>query len=404
MILALAWKNIWRNKKRSLIITIAIAFGLWGGLFSGAVMMGMVESVVETAINRDLSHIQIHKMDYSKEKEIVNYIPGSIHVLENIRKIDGVKMVSGRTLINGMISSPTSSFGTKIIGINPESAKQVTDIHQSLVEGKYFGEKYRNQIIVGKKLTERLDLKLRSKVVLSFQNLEGEITYIACRIVGIYKTASTLFDESNAYVQQNDLFRVLNSEPVFHEIAIRVDNTEQITPVADLIKSKYESLEIKTWSQLAPEVAFLSETTEIYTYVFVAIILLALLFGITNTMLMSVVDRIREFGVLLAIGMKKGRVFVMIVLETLLLSFTGGIVGTLISVLSIAYFSGSGMDLSAIAASLESFGASTMLYPFLPMAMYVILTVMIIIAANIAALLPAWKAMHLVPSEAIRIY
>ena len=201
MILSLAWKNIWRNKKRSLIITIAIAFGLWGGLFSGAVMMGMMESVVETAINRDLSHIQIHKIDYSKEKEIVNYIPGSMHVLENIGKVENVEAVSGRTLINGMVQSPTSSYGTKIIGINPENAKQVTDIHQSLDEGVYFGEKYRNQILVGKKLTERLDLKLRSKVVLSFQNLDGEITYIACRIVGIFKTASTLFDESNIYIQ-----------------------------------------------------------------------------------------------------------------------------------------------------------------------------------------------------------
>ena len=404
MILALAWKNIWRNKKRSLIITIAIAFGLWGGLFSGAIMMGMIESVVDTAINRDLSHIQIHKIDYAKNKEIVNYIPGSMHIFENISKVENVKTASGRTLINGMISSPTSSYGTKIIGIDPEKEKSVTDINQSLIEGIYFGEKYRNQILVGKKLVDRLDLKLRSKVVLSFQNLEGEITYIACRIVGIFKTASTLFDESNVYVQQNDLFRILESEPVFHEIAIKVNNTEQIKPVADEIKSNYQSLEIKTWSELAPEIAFLSETTEIYTYVFVAIILLALLFGITNTMLMSVVDRIREFGVLLAIGMKKGRVFFMIVLETILLSFTGGVIGTLISIISIAYFGIVGMDLSAIAASLESFGASTMLYPFLPMAMYVILTIMIIIAANIAALLPAWKAMHLVPSEAIRTY
>ena len=404
MIVSLAWKNIWRNKKRSLIITIAIAFGLWGGLFSGAVMMGMMESVVDTAINRDLSHIQIHKADYSKEKEIINYIPGGMHVLENIKKVDKVKAASGRTLINGMISSPTSSFGTKIVGINPEDAMQITDINKSLNDGVYFGEKYRNQIIVGKKLTERLNLKLRSKVVLSFQNLEGEITYIACRIVGIFKTASTLFDESNVYVQQKDLFRILESEPVFHEIAIKVENTEQIEPTAETIKSKYESLEIKTWSELAPEIAYLSETTEIYTYVFVAIILLALLFGITNTMLMSVVDRIREFGVLLAIGMRKGRVFVMIVLETILLSFTGGVIGTLISVISIAYFAGTGIDLTSIAASLESFGATTMLYPFLPLAMYIVLTIMIIIAANIAALLPAWKAMHLLPSEAIRTY
>ena len=404
MIVSLAWKNIWRNKKRSLIITIAISFGLWGGLFSGAVMMGMMESIVETAINRDLSHIQIHKMDYSKEKEIINYIPGGIHVLENLKKIDNVKAGSGRTLINGMVSSPTSSFGTKIIGINPEDAKEVTDINKSIAEGVYFGEKYKNQIVIGKKLADRLNLKLHSKVVLSFQNLQGEITYIACRIVGIFKTSSTLFDESNVYVQHKDIFRILDSEPVFHEIAIKVENADQIEPVAEIIKSKYASLEIKTWSELAPEIAFLSETTEIYTYVFVAIILLALLFGITNTMLMSVVDRIRELGVLLAIGMKKGRVFIMIVLETMLLSFTGGIMGIIISVLSIAYFAGNGMDLSAIAASLESFGASTMLYPFLPMAMYVILTVMIIIAANVAALLPAWKAMNLVPYEAIRMY
>ncbi|MFC2088614.1 ABC transporter permease [Calditrichota bacterium] len=404
MIVSLAWKNIWRNKKRSFIITIAISFGLWGGLFSGAIMMGMMESMVETAINRDLSHIQIHKADYSKEKEIINYIPGGMHVLENIKKVDNVKAASGRTLINGMISSSTSSFGTKIIGINPEDAIKVTDINQSISEGIYFGEKYRNQIIVGKKLTERLNLKLHSKVVLSFQNLNGEITYIACRIVGIFKTASTLFDESNVYVLQKDLFRILESESVFHEIAIKVDNVEQIESVDEAIKSKYAGLEVKTWSKLAPEIAFLSETFEIYTYVFVIIILFALLFGITNTMLMSVVDRTREFGVLLAIGMKKGRVFVMIVLETILLSLTGGIIGIIISVASIAYFSGTGMDLSAIATSLESFGVSAMLYPFLPMAMYVVLTVMIIIAANIAALLPAWKAMHLVPSEAIRTY
>ncbi len=404
MLVSLAWKNIWRNKKRSMIITIAISFGLWGGLFSGAIMMGMIESVVDTAINRNLSHIQIHNAEYSKEKEIINYIPGGTHVIENLRKIEIVNAASGRTLIEGMISSPTSSFGTKIIGINPEEASRVTDINRRLIEGEYFGAKYRNQIIIGKKLAERLNLKLRSKVVLSFQNLNGEITYVACRIVGIFKTSSTLFDELNVFVNQNDLFRVLETKPIIHEIAIRIGSAKLVNPTAEMIQSKYESLDVKTWQKIAPEIAFLSDTTEIYTYVFVAIILLSLLFGITNTMLMSVVDRTREFGVLLAIGMKKGRVFVMIVLETIFLSFTGGVSGTLISVLSIAYFAGTGIDLSAIAASLESFGASTMLYPFLPMAMYIILTVMIIIAANIAALLPAWKAMHLVPSEAIRTY
>jgi len=171
MILSLAWKNIWRNKKRSLIITAAIAFGLWGGLFSDAVMMGMIESIVETAINRDLSHIQIHTDTYSQNRIVTNFIPDGVKILNDLSHIKNIEAVSGRTLIEGMISSPTSSFGTKIIGINPEQAKAVTDIHKSLSEGGFFNAKYKNQIIVGKKLTERLNIKIRSKVVLSFQNL-----------------------------------------------------------------------------------------------------------------------------------------------------------------------------------------------------------------------------------------
>ena len=131
---------------------------------------------------------------------------------------------------------------------------------------------------------------------------------------------------------------------------------------------------------------------------------LALLFGITNTMLMSVIDRIRELGVLIAIGMKKSKVFSMIVLETIFLSLTGGLLGIAIGMISIAYYGDTGIDLTAISVSLESFGASAILYPILPVAMYLVLTVMIVLAANIAALLPAWKATHLVPSEAIRTY
>jgi ABC-type lipoprotein release transport system permease subunit len=245
---------------------------------------------------------------------------------------------------------------------------------------------------------------MRSKVVLSFQNLEGGIAYIACRVVGIFKTNSTQFDEMYAYVKQKDLFRILESEVIIHEIAVRVESAEILDSIKSQLQASFPQLQIETWIDLAPELAYLSESTSMYTYIFVAIILFALLFGITNTMLMSVVDRIRELGMLIAIGMKKGKVFIMIIMETVLLSLTGGFCGIGIGILTIAYYGNSGIDLSAIATSLESFGASTMLYPFLPAAMYLILTTMIIFAANIAALLPAWKATHLVPSEAIRNY
>jgi ABC-type lipoprotein release transport system permease subunit len=404
MLLSLAWKNIWRNKKRSLIIVAAITFGLWGGIFSSAIMVGMMESMIETAISRDLSHIQIHKSDYDNDKDVRNYIPDGMTILAKIQTFAGVEAASGRTKINGLVASPSSSYGVGITAIEPDNSKRVTDVYTNIIEGSYFESDRRNPILIGRKLADRLNVRLHSKVVLSFQNLEGEIAYIACRIVGIFKTNSSLFDEMNVYVNQDDIFRILESEPIIHEIAIRSLNIENIDFVRDNLRTDYSGLQIESWEEMAPELAYLSQSTGIYMYIFVGIILFALLFGITNTMLMSVVDRIRELGVLIAIGMKKSKIFIMIVLESILLSLTGGLCGIAIGVISISYYGNEGIDLSAISGSLESFGASAMLYPFLPAVMYVTLTIMIVIAANIAAILPAWKATHLVPSEAIRSY
>ncbi|HID38581.1 MAG TPA: ABC transporter permease, partial [Calditrichaeota bacterium] len=366
MLLSLAWRNVWRNRKRSLIILFSIAFGLWGGLFSDAMMLGMMDSVVETAIKRDIAHIQIHKEGYSKDKNLSNYIPDGETVLTECRQTSGVSAVSGRVLIEGIAASPASSFGVRIVGIDPAAARQVTDIHANVIEGNYFEMNKRNPIVIGKKLAERLNLKIHSKVVLSFQDLHGNIAYMACRVNGIFKTSSSQFDAMNVYLRHQDILRILDSPPIYHEIAIRIGSVQEVALVATQLKERFSGLEVKDWQEIAPELAYLADMTMMYSYVFVGIILLALLFGITNTMLMSVVDRIREFGVLIAIGMNKVKVFSMIVMETILLSLTGGFIGILLGVVTISFFARTGIDLGAISYSLESFGASTMLYPFLP--------------------------------------
>ncbi|GAK55636.1 efflux ABC transporter, permease protein [Candidatus Vecturithrix granuli] len=404
MLLILAWKNIWRNKKRSLIILVAMIFGLWGGLMAGALMMGMGESIVNSAIDRDLAHIQIHHNAYPIEKEMTNIIPDGPSVVAEIRNIAGVKAVSGRTLIEGMAASPASSFGVTIVGIIPDEAKQTTNLPEKIIAGDYFESDRKNPIVIGQKLATRLNLKLNSKIVLSFQGLDVSFISVACRVVGIFKTESALFDEMNVFVLQGDLFRVLETTPIIHEIAVRTTSVKIMPQVAEMLKTKYDTLLVQTWREIAPEIAVVSVMMIYSSYVFVGIILLALLFGITNTMLMSVVDRIRELGMLIAVGMKKRYVFAMILLETIFLSITGGLGGMAISGVSIRYFSLTGIDFSAFASGFESFGASAMVYPFLPVAMYIILTLMIIATANIAALLPAWKAIHIQPSEAIRTY
>lgn len=404
MLMNLAWRNVWRNKKRSLIIILAITFGLWGGLLAGAIMMGWGESMITTAIDRDLAHLQMHSPGFRQEKELSDCIPEGFAILKQVQEMKSVKSACGHVVIEGMASSATSNFGVQIIGIQPAQEKQVTSVHEKMVAGGYFAEDKRNPLVIGQKLAERLGLKLHSKLVLGFQGLNGELIYLAGRVVGVYKTESMYFDESHVFMKQEDLFRVLDTQPFLHEIAVRLPSSKNLTLVQQTLKRRYPDLEILSWKELSPEIAYTAAFMDSMTYLFLAIILFALLFGITNTMLMSVVERFRELGILVAVGMKRIRIFSMILLETILLSITGGVAGIMIGAGTIAVFGHQGLNFSAFESSLASFGTGAIVYPFLPLEMYVALPLMIFFTAMLGATLPAWKAIHIEPAEAIRIY
>ncbi len=403
MLFQLAWRNVWRNVKRSTIIIVSIALGLAGGLFAGAVMMGMGESMIESAIDRNLGHLQIHTPAYRQDALVRNNIRAPRKVLSLLDTLGSIKAYSARTLLEGMASSASSSYGVTINGVDPRQERETTGLVSKLVAGNFFADKYRTQAVIGKKLAERLGLKLKSKIILTFQDRSGEIVYMAARIVGLFKTESTAFDDMTVFVRQKDVTRLLGV-PLIHEIAIRLKSSSRLAETKAYLARQFSELAVEEWREIAPELSFMSTSVESFTYLFVAIIIFALIFGITNTMLMAVMERIHELGILMAVGMKRARVFVMILLETLLLSFIGGILGMLIGGAAIAWFNHFGIDLSAFAKGMEGFGSGTTLYPYLPGVMYAALTVMIVVAANISALMPAWKAIRLKPAQAVRVY
>lgn len=404
MLLALAWKNIWRNKKRSLIILTAIALGLWAGLFSVSISIGVWEATINTTIDRNLSHIQIHTNEFKDEGLISNFIPDGNSIIEQIRKDGMIKEVSRRVLIEGMASSPTSSGGVNIIGINPEREREVTTISTYIQNGDFFESDKKNSIVIGQKLADKLGLKLGSKMVLSFQSIDTTLTYAAFRIIGIFKTESSIFDQSNVFVNSTNLYSIMESQQIVSEIAIRLKSSSDLDSVYSTLVKNYPGLLVETWKQLAPELEFTYEMLILELEIFLGIILAALLFGITNTMLMSVMDRVREFGVLMAVGMKRIRVFLLILIETFILSVFGGIIGITLGALSIWYFSDKGIDLSIFADGLNAWGMPTQMYPMLPLYFYFVLVIMIIVTAIIAAIYPSIKTIKLRPAEAIRTY
>lgn len=404
MLLSLAWKNVWRNKKRSFIILTAIALGLWAGLFSYAAMFGMWDATVNSAIDRDLGHIEIHSKAFAKEKLIEKYIPDGNQIEAEARNVKGVKEASSRTLIEGMASSAATSWGVTIEGINPTEEQKVTSIKDLIISGNYFEGKRNNQIVISQKLADKLGIKLKSKMVLSFQALDGSLIYAAFRVVGIFKTESSIFDGSHVFVTQKDIYKVMGSKPIVHEIAIRAASSLAVDGLLNNLKQKFPNLDVQSWKTLAPELSLTYNSLQLEMNIFLGIILFALLFGITNTMLMSVMDRIRELGVLMAVGMKRVRMFILIIIETILLSITGGIIGIIMGTITTVYFSSKGIDLSLFAEGLSSYGIGTMLYPSLPASAYPTLTIMIVVTAIFSAVYPALKAIRLNPSEAIRTY
>lgn len=404
MLLNLAWRNIWRNKRRSLIIIAAIAVGLLCGLFTSAIMFGMGESLINTTIDRDLAHIQIHTKTFEDDKLLADTIPSALTIVEDIRSKPNVTGVSARLIIDGMISSATSSGGVRITGILSQDEMTVTSVHNNIVAGKYFESDQSNQILLGYKLAENLGIKEKSKIVLSFQGLDGSIIYGAFRVKGIFRTESTMFDRSTVFIEENDILSLLGSDPIYHEIAVRLNSSQNVDTVYDNLAGSYKNLSIKSWKELAPELKLMDEMIGLQLSIFMGVILFALLFGITNTMLMSVLERVREFGVLMAIGMKRKKVFSMIILETIILSIVGGIAGMILAVITITYFGFAGIDLSAFAAGLSEWGLGTTLYPVLPISFYLSITVMILLTAVFSAMYPAIKAIKLKPAKAIRTF
>jgi putative ABC transport system permease protein len=406
MLLSLAWRNIWRNKRRSLIIVSAIAVGILSGLFASAVMFGMGDSLVNSTIDRDLGHIQIHSMKFEDEKLLVDTIPQYKTIIKKINQQNDITGITSRIIIEGMGSSPSTSSGLKIVGINPVEERTVTSIHKQIVAGIYFTDSTirGNQILVGERLAENFGIKEKSKIVLSFQGFDGSIIYGAFRVAGFFKTESTLFDKTNVFVKKAALYSLLDSDPFAHEITIRLSSVQEADSVYTNLKNELPDVSVKNWKDLAPDLKLMDELIGVQLNIFLGIILFALLFGITNTMLMSVLERVREFGVLMAIGMKRRRVFAMIIIETISLSLAGGIIGMICSSILIAYFGSVGINLSAFSKGFTAWNLSPVLNPELPLYFYFSITIMIIITAILSAVYPAIKAIKLNPAKAIRTY
>jgi len=401
-LIKISWRNIWRNKLRSLVVIFSIVFGLLGGIIIIAMSYGLNEERMNNAVDTYLSHIQIHNNLFSEDYNIKHTINNLDIIEKTVSEDKRVVSYSKRIVLNGMLSNSNGSYGIQVKGIDPDEEIKVTNTHEKIIDGEYFRSKRDNTILVGQKLADKLNLNLKSKVVITFQDENYELTSLLYRVEGIFRSGNSRYDEMNVFVKNKSITKNLPEFNGYHEMPILLSDIELRGEVKkDLIPLSSDNI-VEGWDDISKELAYANEMLSAVLYIFMMIILSGLSFGVINTMLMAILERRKEIGMLMSIGMNRYKIFMMISFETIFLSLIALPFGLITSYLIVEYYSVVGIDLSVVEAGLENFGVGTRLYFKVPNEEYFYVSLMVFVISIFSSIFPSIRALKINPVEATK--
>lgn len=397
----MAWRNLWRNHRRTIIMLLAITVGVWAMIFMTALMRGMVDQMIEDGIDTLPGMVQIHDPRYKDDPSVENSLhepgPELLATLNN-------RLVAGwtaRVRVPAMISSERDSRGVTLLGVDPAGEIELGFDPHSIVEGRFLEGSDDEGLVVGHKLLERLETDLGKRVVIMSQDPENNIADRGFRIVGVFKAKLAAQEELFVYAGRSTVQSLLNIPGKVSEIAITGDDYRDVDDLYSLIRNAVqEDVDVQSWTEIDRYLGLMLGVMDGFVLVWVIVIYLALSFGLVNTLMMAVFERIREFGLMQALGMKPAAIRYQVILESLILLALGLLAGNLLAVLSIAPIR-DGIDLSMVAQGFEMMGVSSVLVPALKMKDILMANVVVIILGILTSLIPAWRASQYSPVEAI---
>ena len=401
----MAWRNVWRNRRRSLLTVMAISLGLGFNIFMRAIGDGFHEQMVDNSVRSHIGHLVVHRAGYHDDPGINKTLPSPDAVESAIQSLPDLRAYSLRVLGDGLASTAENSAGVAIVGVDPAMERKVTTISRGIVKGHYLREGEVRPVLIGARLAVNLKAGIGDKVVLLVQAADGSMGANLFRVVGIFRSGAPELDSGMAFILRKDaqeLFSLQNRET---EAVVLLNSSLGVPAAQQSLQSKLagKDVEVLTWYQVEPFLLQFIQLDDAFFYIIVIIFFVVISIGILNTIMMSVFERVREFGVMMALGTKPRQIVKMVVEEAFVLALVGAVIGSAIGISSSLYFATAGMNLSSWAEGAAALGmTSTVVYTRLTAANVVISNLAVLVVVVLVGLYPALHASRLRPVEAIR--
>lgn len=403
MFLSLAWRNIWRNKRRTLVILAAIVIGVWCMVFLGALMRGMMVEMVRNGISTLTGHIQVHHKGYNSDPVIENSMNHPAQVIAVLDKsLPSGSLWAARVRVNAVANNARHNAGVTLVGIDPKAEAKVSFIGKAVTQGEYLkpGDDY--GVLMGHALMEKFETRLGHKLILMSQDTQKHIASRAFRIKGIYRAEQRNTEKQFVFVTKSAAQAMLKMGTSISEIAVLLPKDDLTDQVAALLREKLpDTYEVLTWPRLLPIVKGYLQMMEGFVRIWNVVVFVAMGFGIVNTTLMAVFERIREFGLLKSLGLKPWNIIKGVMVESFFLLLIGSVIGNALGLLSIWALSFHGIDLSALSQGTELLGIGRTLYPELHIEDLLIANLVVLVLGLLVSLYPAVKAARFTPVEAL---
>jgi putative ABC transport system permease protein len=403
---ALAWRNLWRNRMRTSLAAGGIAFAVLLIVAAYSLQGGAMGAMADNATRLLSGHVQIQNPAYADDPSLRNLVPDATAVARALAHVPGVTAVAQRAVGFVLVSVGERSFGAQIMGVDPKTEPMISTLPSEIVEGRYIGAP--SEAVVGATMAHNLGIKVGDPIVVLGTKLDGGVAALSLDVVGIIESGAVDLDRTLVQMQLNAFQDEFGLGDQVHMVVARVTDFENVAKMLPAIDAAIAPLGIHSvalpWQQLMPEVSQTIELKHASSLVMLALIAVLVTFSIFNSFMMTVFERTREFGMLLAIGMRPAGIIGVLQVEAAWLALLGAAIGLALAGALMTLTHHVGIPIGEVAASLaRRIHMPDRIYPAVDVGSMVLAPLLMLGATQLAALVPALRIRKLVPIEALRV-